>query len=103
MIAVWFFQEIACAPLHRANSSLNISLAGHYNDCEVASHLEQLGLHLQPAHARQADIQQDASGLERPGCRQKRARTVERDRLEVRRNVPTIHTCNPGWDVIHKL
>jgi len=52
MIAVWFFQEIACARLHRANSGLNISLAGHHNDREVASHLEQFGLDIQPAHAR---------------------------------------------------
>ena len=51
--------------------------------------LEQLGLDIQSAHARQADIQQDASGLERPGCRQKHVRTVERDRLEIRRTQQT--------------
>jgi hypothetical protein len=103
MIAVWFFQEIACARLHRANSGLNISLAGHHNDCEVASYLEQLDLDIQSAHARQADIQQDASGLERPGCRQKRVRTVERDRLEVRRTQQTFQRPKHGVVIIQNV
>jgi hypothetical protein len=90
-VAVWFFQEVDCARLHRANRRLSISLAGHDNDCEVASYLEKLALDIQSAHAGQADIQQDTPSLERLGCRQKYVRMVERHRLKISRTQQPFH------------
>jgi hypothetical protein len=52
MVAVRLLQEIGCTGLHRTNSRLNISLAGHDNNCQVVSHLEKLRLDIESAHAR---------------------------------------------------
>ena len=52
MIAVWLFQEIGCARLHRADRYLNISLGSHHNNCQIVSHLAKLDLDIQPADAR---------------------------------------------------
>jgi hypothetical protein len=47
-IALLLFNEIGCARLHRANGRLDVSLACHYNNCEIAPHLEKLRLDLKP-------------------------------------------------------
>src|SRR3979411_632122 len=84
MVAVWFFQEIACPGLHRAYSRLNISLGGHDNYRQVISHGLEPCLPIQAAHAWPADVEQDTASLERPRCRQELVRAFEGNRLEIR-------------------
>ncbi len=100
MVAVRFLQEIGRARLHRTNSRLNISLAGHDDNSEVVSHLEKLRLDIKSAHARQADIEQDTTRLERLRCRQKLVRMVESDRLEIRQTQQAFQLPKDGGIII---